>query len=361
MVRVSAAILALAFFGTGMSGQKHDHRASVIARAQVWKATDIPSIDFKAGPQLDEHTPATGETIECTHVKKKMTGNTPKFACALADGHELKVKYGGDNGEVYAEVLGTRLLWALGFGADRMYSVRIVCHDCPKTLNGMTSGPDKQVFDPAAIEHKMSGAPFRPDEGWTWEELEWVSEEAGGAPRAQVDALKLLAVFMQHTDTKREQQRLICREESKHDAAEEQKELKGQMPCAQPFMYINDLGVTFGRANRGNGNKTGSTNLSEWARTSVWKDGAACVGNLPKSATGTLDDPVISEEGRRFLADLLVQLSDQQIRDLFESARVTLRVRDPHEPRSGLPTVDEWVDAFKQKRDQIVNRVCSST
>jgi len=361
MVRVSAAILALAFFGTGMSGQKHDYRASVIARAQVWKATDIPSIDFKAGPQLDQHTPATGESIECTHVKKKMTGNTPKFACAPAGGHELKVKYGGDNGEVYAEVLGTRLLWGLGFGADRMYSVRIVCHDCPKTLNGMTSGPDKQVFDPAAIEHKMAGAPFRPDEGWTWDELEMVSADAGGATRAQVDALKLLAVFMQHTDTKREQQRLICREESKHEAAEEQKDMKGPMPCAQPFMYINDLGVTFGRANRGNGNRTGSTNLSEWARTPVWKDGAACVGNLPKSATGTLDDPVISEDGRRFLADLLVQLSDQQIRDLFDSARVTLRVRDPHEPRSGLPTVDEWVDAFKQKRDQIVNRACSST
>jgi hypothetical protein len=70
---------------------------------------------------------------------------------------------------------------------------------------------------------------------------------------------------------------------------------------------------------------------------------------------------MISEEGRRFLADLLMQLTDQQLHDFFESARVTLRVRDPRDPRSGLPTIDEWVDAFKQKRDQIVNRVCSTT
>ena len=43
-----------------------------------------------------------------------------------------------------------------------------------------------------------------------------------------------------------------------------------------------------------------------------------CVGNLPKSFTGTLKDPVISEEGRAFLANLLRQLSDAQIRALFE-------------------------------------------
>src|SRR5205085_9732127 len=113
--------------------------------------------------------------------------------------------------------LGTRLLWALGFGADRMYSVRVVCHDCPTRFNGMTTPAGDQIFDPAAIEHKMNGAEFRPDDGWTWDELELVSEEADGATRAQVDALKLLAVFMQHTDSKREQQRLMCREESKHD------------------------------------------------------------------------------------------------------------------------------------------------
>jgi hypothetical protein len=72
----------------------------------------------------------------------------------------------------------------------------------------------------------------------------------------------------------------------------------------------------------------------------------------------TLEDPVINEEGRRFLADLLVQLSDRQIRDLFEVARVELRARIPGEAASGSATIDEWVDAFNQKRAQIVGRHC---
>jgi hypothetical protein len=44
----------------------------------------------------------------------------------------------------------------------------------------------------------------------------------------------------------------------------------------------------------------------------MWKgDAAACVGHLGKSNTGTLGDPKISETGRQFLADLLIQLTDR--------------------------------------------------
>jgi hypothetical protein len=63
-----------------------------------------------------------------------------------------------------------------------------------------------------------------------------------------------------------------------------------------------DLGLTFGRANFTNANTTGSVNLREWSRTPVWKGAEGCVGNLPKSLTGTLNDPAITEGGRRFLA-----------------------------------------------------------
>ena len=99
-------------------------------------------------------------------------------------------------------------------------------------------------------------------------------------------------------------------------------------------------------------------NLAAWRQTPVWKNGAGCVGNLPKSFTGTLDDPIISEAGRRFLADLLVQLSDHQLHDLFAVARVHLRLRSPGHVDSGFATQAEWVDAFKAKRQQIVERQC---
>jgi hypothetical protein len=83
------------------------------------------------------------------------------------------------------------------------------------------------------------------------------------------------------------------------------------------------------------------------------------VGTLPSSFTGTLEDPLISEAGRRFLANLLIQLSDAQIRDLFTAARIHLRLRSPGQVDSGFATVDDWTAAFKQKRNQIVQRRCA--
>jgi hypothetical protein len=72
-----------------------------------------------------------------------------------------------------------------------------------------------------------------------WKELDEVDGAAGGAPRAHRDALKLLAVFLQHSDNKAEQQRLVCLGA---------KEAAAEGACARPFMMINDLGLTFGRA-----------------------------------------------------------------------------------------------------------------
>ena len=106
---------------------------------------------------------------------------------------------------------------------------------------------------------------------------------------------------------------------------------------------MNDVGLTFGRATLANTNLVSSMNLDLWSQTPVWKDDSACVGNLPRSFTGTLKDPVISEDGREFLADLLEQLSDAQLNDMFEAARV-----DP----------EPWTRAFKAKRQQIVDRRC---
>ena len=69
---------------------------------------------------------------------------------------------------------------------------------------------------------------------------------------------------------------------------------------------------------------------------------------------------MIGEEGRRFLANLLQQLSDRQLHDLFEVARVELRLRAPGTVSSGFATIDEWVSAFKEKRSQIVDRRCAT-
>jgi hypothetical protein len=321
-------------------------------------------------------------------VDRKLRGSTPKFACALSRDDEVKVKFGQKNGEVYGEVAATRLLWALGFGADRMYSVKVICRGCPSKLGGRHGERKGElIFDPAAIERKAAGKTVetRPDEGWSWKELDLVQEAAGGAPSAHRDALKLLAVFMQHGDNKPSQQRLVCLDKEP-DKAKETKGKGGttEQPlkagksdsrqrdeagvgepepergalCLHPFMLINDLGMTFGRDDILNRGDLGSVNLERWAQTPIWKKDERCIGNLPKSLTGSMHDPVISEAGRQFLADLLAKLSDAQIHDLFEVARFTQRtLKEPPLNPEGA-TTDDWVAAFKTKRDEIATRHC---
>ena len=65
-----------------------------------------------------------------------------------------------------------------------------------------------------------------------------------------------------------------------------------------------------------------------------------------------------SEPGREFLATLLTRLSDDQISAIFEVARVSLRLRNPENSRSGFATIPEWSAAFKAKRADITSRRC---
>ena len=67
-------------------------------------------------------------------------------------------------------------------------------------------------FDWAAVERKHQGRAIGTDavKGWAFFELDGVDAARGGAPRAHVDALRLLSVFLAHWDNKSENQRLVC-------------------------------------------------------------------------------------------------------------------------------------------------------
>jgi hypothetical protein len=334
-------------FAAAPQDEKPDlSRKAIVARAQVWQPTNVASRNLLSGPTGAESF-APGATVTCDYRDKKLDGASPKFVCELPNGDELKIKYGGTNGEVYGEVAASRLLWALGFGADRMYSVRVVCRGCPDHVGEIRRDNGDRIVDPAVVERRMPGEEVL--DKWNWDELDIIDESAGGATRAQRDAFKLLAVLLQHSDNKPDQQRVVCTDRSSGNQ---------KAPCKRPLVIIADLGITFGRSSALNSQPRASVNLAEWAKVPVWKDDESCVGNLSGSLTGTLKDPEISEEGRAFLARLLAQLTDRQIHDMFEAARVSLRLRRPGEGASGFATVDDWVRAFKDKRAEIVERRC---
>jgi len=324
------------------TGVTRNQRLEAIRHARVWSATNVRTIDIKRGPQ-GPFAFQPDETVTCEfRPKSHGQGSTRKFECVLPSGRALKVRYGEDNGEVYAQVAATRLLWALGFPATRMYPVKIICRGCPPhPFKDRTAAPRSVVtrFDPATIEVKADGETIetKPDEGWSWDELDLVDEKTGGASVRERDALKLLAVLIQHSSTKAINQRILCL-----DAP----------ACQHTELLVLDVGKTFGRANVFNNDNVAAVNYKAWAEMPVWKESTGCIADLPGSLTGTLRNPRISEEGRKFLSDLLNQLSGTQIRDLFDVARFTKR-----DPSASLA---DWVNAFKAKREAIATRTCRS-
>jgi hypothetical protein len=362
LVRLALAALAVAVgLGAGPSPSPGPRdlahvppaeRAAYLRRAQVWLPTDVESKDLLAGPGgKDAFT--FDQKVACDYIKppEPLGGTTPKFMCALEPKDIVKVKYGRQNGEVYSGVAGSRLYWALGFGADAIYPVQVTCRNCPIEPWWWTTEKrvDEKTYEFATIERRLPGDRIesKPDEGWPWPDLDKVDEAAGGAPRAHRDALKLLSVLLQNSDTKADNQRMICLPKAvKKDAA-------GNEVCAKPFLYVHDVGYGFGK---GTLLDTSKVDLKDWEGAPIWKDPARCIGNLKKSLQGTFGDPPISEAGRKFLADLLVRLSDKQIADMFTASRLE---RYHVHPERNVP-VSEWARVFKKKRDEIVNGRCPS-
>ena len=269
----------------------------------------------------------------------------------------MKVKYGRDNAEIYAEVAATRLLNALGFPADRSYVIkRIRCYGCSddpyRGIQCLNDGGEFDAcfrnldytayhdFDYAVIERSVKGKRIETENtsGWTWFELAKIDPAAGGASRAQVDALRLLAIFLGHWDNKNKNQRLLCLDQSDAEAG-----------CRRPVAMVQDLGATFGPLEAPT-----KIDLDTWAKTPIWSDAATCtvsMRNWPRGGAG-FPDTRISEEGRQFLGTRLRKLSERQIRDLFEGARFA---RYPGESARGN-NVDQWVRAFEEKVRAIVDR-----
>lgn len=353
-----ASVIALALTGQGCElnplppgeALSQQERRDAIQRASVWSPTEIRSVDFRTGPEM-EGAFAPNQWVTCVYKEVEMNGQSPKFTCETSPGHEIKVKYGGSNAEIFGEVLATRLFWGIGFPADRMFPVRVRCHGCPadpKHSPKRTTGT--QEFDPAVVERKLPGRAMETavNSGWKWSELDDLGPESPKDARAQRDALKLLAAFIQHSDSKPSNQRILC------PPGQE----VGTTGCRAPVLMIQDLGITFGEATALNKNQN-AVSLVGWSQVPVWKDPAKCVAELTGSLTGRFMNPQIGEAGRAFLAGLLVQLTDAQLRDLFVVARVTRRPIDPSEnPDGPRATVDEWVKVFKLKRTQIVDHHC---
>ena len=300
--------------------------------------------------------PLDQPVLPCRFLRDAPSGTSPKFSCVLEGGQVVKVKY-GSNPEIQAEVAASQLVRALGFAADDVTIVpRVRCYGCPRfpfiTMQVLTLARATGVlgehgyddgytdFEWAAVERKFPAQSIKTDtlEGWAWWEL-----PGSQAPRADLDALRLLAVFLAHWDNKSGNQRLVCLDQGRrvqkdpaYDAA--------QQPCARPLLMIQDLGATFGPS---------KVNLVRWRELPIWADARRCrvsMHALPYRGA-TFTDAEISEAGRLHVSRHLAALDEGAVRRLFADARFPEFYSGTDDARD----LDAWTTAFRSRVDQIVN------
>jgi hypothetical protein len=196
-------------------------------------------------------------------------------------------------------------------------------------------------FEWVALERKYPAPAIETitRKGWAWWEL-----EGSSAPADEIDALRLLAVFLSHWDNKAENQRLVC-----VDGLPAESESGGAVAsgfsrkCTKPLLMIQDLGATFGPS---------KVNLARWREFPIWSDRAACAVSLRRMPFegGTFPDVAISEEGRIWLGRQLASLSAAEVQELFEAARFP----DYHAGTDDRRDLAAWNEAFRFRVDQIL-------
>lgn len=291
--------------------------------------------------------PATAD-LACRFLAGEPDGTSAKFDCVLADGTVVKVKY-GRNPEIHAEAAATRLLARLGYPADLVTLVpRLRCYGCPRfpfftmrllTLVGAGSRLAPHGYEDGfsdftwvAVERRFPAPAIDTptQKGWAFFEL-----AESHAPPADLDALRLLAVFLAHWDNKAENQRLVCLDPPGPPAG---------TGCAMPLLMLQDLGATFGPT---------KVSLAPWSLRPVWRERATCLVSMRDMPFdgGTFADIRISEAGRQTLAQALTSLSADEVRALFRDARFP----EFHTATDDTRDLARWVDAFDHRVRQIVD------
>ncbi len=286
-------------------------------------------------------------------------GTTPKFYCSVEgitdkDGdlirYKVKPHFKGQsrekrNGEVYGEFLSSRFSKALGFFADDEWVADVTCRDCEKSVTRKFQGTPFEPFQAAAgIELPLGkGIDVNCDDkdasglAQSFEDL-----LEGGADIAEIDAFKLWLAFIDHGDTKTDNQKFACLKTMRNP--------DGSLGCAagQAVYYVSDMGSTFGFS----GDSENKARLDRWKTKDPIKVNrkGQCTANAK-----SVGDTKISEEGRSLLAKGLMRLIEAEkaegaITKVFRASRNSERDRP----------AEEWTTEFLRKASMIISARCSN-
>lgn len=266
------------------------------ADAVMWQKVDIPSQDTFLGPGGKKMLP---DVSKVKFVEEETGGSSKKFRIIDAKGREWVAKI---DKESQPETAAVRLLHALGYKTEINYLVPEI------TIPG--KGTFKNVRLEARPESVERG------DRWKWDEnpFDGTKELAG---------LKVMMVFFNNWDVK-DGNNIILHENGKAN------------------YVISDLGATFGQLGGNNlpiiwrfGRSIGEP--EDYSDTSLVDETKGNEVDLKyKGRKSGIFDSVTKAEAR-WIADLLLQLSDSQIRDAFRAANYPDDV------------INTYVDAVKKR------------
>jgi len=248
--------------------------------AVLWRPpTDLRSRDLYLGPGGTAMQP---DLRRLTFIKEEKGGYSKKYRVRDASGREWVAKIGS---EAQSETSAVRLLWGIGYETEVNYLVPRV------TI------PGKGSFNNVRFEARPAG----------WKRLEewkWTRNPFMGTPEFQ--GLKIMMALINNWDMKDSNNQIVYLEKNK--------ELR---------YIISDLGATFGHASttplfwrftrsRNNPPKYAKTKFLEKVK------GDRVQLHFGGKNRGVLKNITIQDA--EWIASLLSQLSDQQIRDAFRAA-----------------------------------------
>jgi len=370
--RASKIAGLLCLFVIPSNAQKHcftkEGRTEAERSARVWRTPDPrydPVLGFNplSPPRrgaLAVDSNGFARPIKCMANKDetKGAGTTPKFHCSIpgivdADGnlirYKIKPHFKGQskdkrNGEIYGEFLSSRFSKAVGFFADDEWVADVTCPDCERSLTSAFQGAKFSPFQPAAGVELALGRGI--DVGCNNKDAAPIAATLekllkSGTRRAEIDAFKLWLAFIDHGDTKTDNQKFSCINSTRNP--------NGTRSCnaGEAVYYVSDMGSTFGY----------SASSEKKARLGSWKgkDPIKHSGGRCTTTAKSVGDANITEAGRQLLARELQRLLDGEKR----SGLITRVFRASRNHERDEPA-EAWTAEFVRKAKTIIDARCGN-
>jgi len=241
----------------------------------LWESVGIASRDLYAGPAGSDLPDLKGSAL----LGRQPGGNNLKFRIREKNGDEWVAKIADES---QPEVAAVRLLWGIG------YKTEIDCL-LPRLDLGRAGS-----FQNARLEARPKN--INRSARWSWSQNPFIGTK-------ELDGLKIMMALFNNWDLKDENNAILVSKDGNQ-------------------FIVSDVGSSFGKLARTSDSRAGrSVNDPEGYAQSAFIKGTHD-GKIDFAYVAGADHLLkgIKVESGRWLADLLLQLSDQQIHDAFRAA-----------------------------------------